>query len=510
MFTLSTGASIVSFEGRNSVYSAVIRPPTTAGMLTVSIAQNAVPEGNPAYTKTIRLSTGFPDADAEVATQLFNANAYKNSGTDPFIGIAVTPTRIWLKQRSARVENATSMNRFTHAGVEIPGERVTGFGDEYNPGMAKINNEIVVAHNTSARRLRVEGNVFQSVGNPFARLGSFASGPAVYTAFGLLVSLNAGLRMLPYDAAASVIDVSADSEVDDFESAARDGTLLFLQNAYGHNFVAELTDPNTLAFRGRLNINIGSSRDMDIFQGVLYTTRSNRVYTLDIKKYRQMVKNTKTTVYPQFIKNGETLSLLPFAPDAERIVWDVGFDKPSWLSINANNELGVASNAVTETTPVLLRLRGINRIDSHPFSFYLIVGPPLAPVWRDFTDLTLKQNGSYDLRQVVDADTIVFRSSETQPAGASISGGVLTMGTQSGTVKLRATRGSLHTDTNIHVDIVAVSSPANFSDVFRYSIEIRGIAIPAADVIQSGAQPADIEVTGFHTTYALSVALCAD
>ena len=41
--SVSSGSSLVSFEGENSVYRAVIRPPETAGTVTVSIAENAVP-----------------------------------------------------------------------------------------------------------------------------------------------------------------------------------------------------------------------------------------------------------------------------------------------------------------------------------------------------------------------------------------------------------------------------------------------------------------------------------
>ena len=82
--TFSTGASLVELTGVNSVWQATIRPPVTAGMLTITIAANAFAEGNAETSKDIRLSTSFPDADAEDPTQLFARTGLR--------GIAVTPT----------------------------------------------------------------------------------------------------------------------------------------------------------------------------------------------------------------------------------------------------------------------------------------------------------------------------------------------------------------------------------------------------------------------------------
>ena len=59
--SVSSGSSIVAFSGSNASYKATIRPPETAGMVTVSIAANAVPEGNPAVSQDLSvLSTEFP------------------------------------------------------------------------------------------------------------------------------------------------------------------------------------------------------------------------------------------------------------------------------------------------------------------------------------------------------------------------------------------------------------------------------------------------------------------
>ena len=54
--TLSTGYSLQSFEGQNSVHALTIRPPETAGICTVTIGADAVTEGN---AETSRIY-GFP------------------------------------------------------------------------------------------------------------------------------------------------------------------------------------------------------------------------------------------------------------------------------------------------------------------------------------------------------------------------------------------------------------------------------------------------------------------
>ena len=70
--TLSAGATLVSLEGENSVWKAVVRPPQTAGTVTVTVAANAVAEGNAQTSKDIEVVTSYPDTDAETPTLLFN------------------------------------------------------------------------------------------------------------------------------------------------------------------------------------------------------------------------------------------------------------------------------------------------------------------------------------------------------------------------------------------------------------------------------------------------------
>ena len=277
------------------------------------------------------------------------------------------------------------------------------------------------------------------------------------------------------------------------DAAAHQSDLLYLYkrtlNTVGdrsHFAVVQITDNDEVETVASPNINHRSSnnstfRDMAIYRDTLYLLDGTGVHTLDIKKYRPVAKRTKTTIYPQFIDEGGTLDLTQFSPDAERIVFDVGYRKPPFLSINnANNEIRVAASAVSSTTPVFVRCLGINRIDSQPFSFYLVIRQAASPAWRDLTRLSMRANSSYNMFQIVDgADSVVFRSGRTQPTGSSINNGVFTIGTVGGQVSLTARKGSQTAHTEFEIDVVQDPDPANFSDTFRHTVEIAGIDVTA-------------------------------
>ena len=69
-------------------------------------------EGNVETEKDIRISTSFPDADAEVPTELFDSGVSHD-------GIALTPTRILLS------EGTNLIYHYTYSGVEQVSERLT-------------------------------------------------------------------------------------------------------------------------------------------------------------------------------------------------------------------------------------------------------------------------------------------------------------------------------------------------------------------------------------------------
>ena len=223
-------------------------------------------------------------------------------------------------------------------------------------------------------------------------------------------------------------------------------------------------------------------RDIAIYLDTLYMLGVNNgnIYTLDIRKYRPIAKNTKTTIYPIFAESGDTIDLTQFSPDAERFTFDVGFKKPPHLSINASNELGVGSGAET----AFVKLKAINRIDAtetDSFGFYLIIRRAGIPIWRNVSALTMRAGSSYDLFQLVDADSIAFRSGRPRPTGSSLANGVFTVGTVGGVSHFTARKGSRSSHIEINIDVVQGvgnrSSLLQKNGVFRYRVEIAGIDV---------------------------------
>ena len=469
---VSDHVEIVSLSGDKSVWEAVVRPPQpsqapTDGVITLTVGADAVNEGNPQTSKDIRFSRSFPDADAEVPTELFNV---AGSG-----GIAVSPTRV-LNSGNPRIYF------YTHGGTEQTAERTEiGTG-----GLLDYFNDGFLLSGSSYRRY--------AIGNTTA-IESYAFGSQqrlVHTRLGILAG-HVGvfqLQLLPYGktAAADIVEIEAVGV--EFDALTHQNDLLYslARGSNGYYALSRITGDDTIELVTRLNIQEGavafsSLNDIAIYRDTLYSLQdngtTNAVYTLDIRPYRPMALNTKTRIDVQFIDEGGSLDLTQLAPDAERIVFATGFDKPTYLSINTSNELEVASSAVTETTPVLVRFTGINRIDSQDFSFYLVIRQAANPTVRDIDDLAMYANTTFDLFDIVDnATAITFRSGQTQPTGSSISNGVFTIGTAGGTAYFTATNANGSTHFQIAIDVVSVDAD-NFSDTFRYRTEIAGIDVTA-------------------------------
>ena len=495
--TFSTGASLVSLTGDGVTWEAVIRPPTTAGTLTITIAANAFTEENVETSKDIRLSTSFPDADAEVPTLLFDASL------SSVAGIAVSPTRIYV----CNVALGNRLHSFNHSGVEQASEELSIDGIYVRP-LNYFNGDLVAA---GQYRFSPQDDT-RILTYPFR-----ISGIAVYTRLGKLeFNGTSSFWVLPYGTLDSTdfYEIEATpmlpSQFGSNNRIAHQNDLLYLHFATSNihfTGLARIRDDDGIEFVKRLNVKIGQGStnpisDMAIYRDTLYTLHSSNVHTLDIRKYRPISLNTKTTIYPVFANEGDTIPLSQYCPDAHTITFGTGFDKPTYLSINADNELEIASNAVTETSPVLVKLTGINYIDSIDFQFYLVIVPATAPTWRDVESLSMKANTTYDLHQIVAADSIVFEPGETQPTGSSLSDGVFTIATAEGTAYFRATKDGLTTDKTIQIDVIQEPNPDNFSDIFRYKVEIAGIDV-SPDLIKDAPPRVtksldDVELTRYR------------
>ncbi len=500
--SVSSG-SIVAFEGANSVYKVTIRPPQTSGLVTVTVNQNAVSEGNAETSKAISVTKFFPDADAEVPTLLFTHNlsyswSHQNSSGAIGRGIAVSPSRIIISSSGVRGypsdRNDSYLDFFTHSGVQKSAETLTDnvSGATSSPvrkvyNIDYLNGSIIFGGGGGSFQRTIGGALDASSG---------AHSVITHTRLGVaLPQSSTSIRFQPYAVSDAEEAVTLDfifdftNQLRDIHGAAHQNDLIYIydnnpnksETFPGVSFlVLHITEEDTLEILANLNIERASStstwRDLAIYRDTLYLLDSVGVYTVDIKKYRPLAKNTKTTIYPIFAESGDTIDLTQFSPDAERIVFDVGFEKPSYLSIDTSNHLVVGSGAHT----CFVKLKAINRIgatETGSFGFYLIVRQAAAPVWRDVSALTMRAGSSYDLFPLVpDADSIAFRSGRTQLAGSSVSNGVFTVDTVGGIAAFTAQRGGLRSHIAIAIDVVQ-GTGSERADVSGYRVEIAGIDV---------------------------------
>ena len=470
--TVSAGSSVISLSGDNVGWEATIRPATTAGTLTITVNANAFAEGNAQTSKDIRLSTSFPDTDAETTTQLLSFG-----GT----GITITPTRIIVL-----VSN--TLRFYTHAGVEQTAERISSstvflsaWGD-----IDWINGDILASRSANTlRRYRLDG-----VNTPIEIREHFTAsfiGGITHSDLGIVTGKSGREIVVQKYGETSVKIVeypqfgSGNTSFSGIQKIVDNYYFLTDANATEDFAYLTLTDDAEFEKLRYLNIDANNSiRDTALYGDTLYILHQSAIYTLDIKKYRPIGINTKTTIPIQFATEGDTIPLKQYCPDAHTIIFGVGMDKPSYLSINADNEIVIASSAVTETSPVLVKLTGINYIDSVDFEFYLVIEKAAAPVWRNVSSLTIRAGSSYDLFQIVpDAETIEFRSGRTRLAGSSLSNGIFRIGTVAGIAHFTARKGSRSSHIEIEIAVVQARDRSSFSDIFRHRVEIAGIDVTA-------------------------------
>ena len=478
--TLSSGSSLVSLRGENSVWEATVRPPTTAGTVTFTVDADAFDEENAETSQEIRLSTSFPDTDAEVPSQLFAVNLSAATG------ITVSPIQIIIADNP-------DIYFYTYDGTEQASQGIVRAGalDYFND---TLFNSGRIGNTTFFARIALDGTLFET-SPPFQVFN-----PAfLHTDFGTLgidaFSSIPSFQLLPYGTTEASDIIEIDIETPNYSRGTHQSGLLYLleTGSNGEFGLAEIESENDIHLIKRLNIKEGAGafdriQDVAIYRDTFYILQDNgttgAVYTLDIRPYRPLAKNTKTLIHPVIITGDTTIDCTQFAPDAHTIIFDVGFDLPDYLSINSSNELMIASDAVTETTPVLVRLTGINFIDSIDFQFYLVIIQAANPVVRDVDALTMRANTGYDLFQIVDnADTITFRTGRTQPTGSSISNGVLTIDTDGGTAFFTASNDNGNTHFQIDIDVIQAADRSRFSDDFDYRIEIGGVEITRDDVL---------------------------
>ena len=468
----SDSVQLLTLAGENSVYLLKIRPPAPQSIyywgrstahrqhsviLTLTLRANAVDQRNPVQRTRIRVSKRFPDADAETPTRLFSHSLQRATG------LTATPNEIVIK-------HAQQLHRYSHTGTFL-GTR--DLGREYGEGLDYINGDYLLRGKNNVGIKRIRGSDFAEVrGYNFVQ----ETTRFIHTRLGVLLvaTRSANFLVQPYDSRDHPSDAPIEySRLPDSGAIAHQNDFLYTED---HLYV--INENDEISHVKSLNTGL-STRTRAIYQDRWFGLTSAEVHSVDIRKYRPVAINTKTTIYPVFADAGDRIDLKQFSPDAERIVFDVGYNKPPFLSINSRNEL--VTTAAAETCVV--KLKAINRIDATEtgrFGFYLIIRQARSPVWRDVSELTMRAGSRYDLFQLVsDATSIEFRAGAgfPRPAGSRLSNGVFTVGSVGGDTHFTARNGTGVSHIEITIDVVqgiGGGNPAHSAEVFRYRVEIAG------------------------------------
>ena len=265
--TLSAGATLVSLEGKNSVWKGMVRPPQTAGTVTVTVAANAVAEGNAQTSKEIEVVTSYPDTDAETPTLLFNHSQLANAS-----GLAVSPTRIIASRGGDTTGN---MAFFTHAGVHQTTEglasRTTGIAER----IEYFNDTLLIAGN---QFYRAPGRFSLTDLSEIERYAIPAtSGFIVHTRLGVIGIDNIRIFYIqPYGTTAQDdrVEHQLPTEFGYRNIAHQDDLLYMADRGSGTNIfaLAEINDADGATYVSQLNINrpSGGMRDIAIYRDTLY------------------------------------------------------------------------------------------------------------------------------------------------------------------------------------------------------------------------------------------------
>ena len=193
-------------------------------------------------------------------------------------------------------------------------------------------------------------------------------------------------------------------------------------------------------------------------------------------------------IHPIFIAPGEKFDLTTVLPNFEKgvgqVVFDLGFDKPEWLSIIEDRHIIIDAHHEGDDA-LIAKLLAINANGSAPLTFYLIVKQTLTPEWLRFQTLCVDASKPLNLLDyVLDAAQVLWKRGFTSPTGVTLEGSVITIAdtvTDPIEVELTAWNGNKTADHAFKlVPIRDIEIPIGFK---RFKIYIEGIDV-SADLLE--------------------------
>ena len=474
--------------GKGCSYSTVVRFPHSggAGKVTVTVPSDSVSEGNPETSVTVAYSDDFPQADW---ASLFNATGYDQI-------VSVDAEHVYLRD-----------------GAEI-------HGYDHNGNRVEALDATVATGTITA--LRLDADTFLSTaGQKLARyrnqtrlwesadvLVESATNALTLTEDGRLLFFQTttdGLQELPMEAVHAAIientdlegtmpeDVSLDNG--DFDDL-RDDAIWYLACDRNTLYIEERTTGDHWIYCYDAEYHLLPSRRIPIpnefvqyaplslfyWGGLLFRLDTKGgLHFLDVSVWD--VPRPLGAIYPMEVAQGDRLDLFKFIHGATNVVFDVGFEKPDWVSLEDNRYLVVADDAPVNA-PAYIRLRGINAVggsEQHACGFYVSVTGVQTPVWRNIAELSMRTDQKINLFEYVSgADTIEYAPNSKEPSFLRLTGGVLHIigeGTTA-TLHLRAgTRAGFFADTQLRVNIHTEPEIVSILDVADYQVLIENIDV---------------------------------
>ena len=538
--TLTDGFSVVSFQGENSVYEVVIRPPNPIsadadfqGELEIVLAANAVDETNAETTQTFAYSNAIPEA------------AWQHLFTPPdtYTDIAnITRDRIVLLRDNM-------LHAFTHDGDEHSEEQVVLFPDtnaivisqikvyqankylalgrtagdrsgvnpqattrfyilspnrDYEWESDKLHYDIVVIYfdrdverfsiDSTSKSLFVSSSILDRTPNAIV-LPCYSKIPMRI----LHESIQKGETtidrhvLLDFEFTLNNGDIEFPTYYSNPEIVTDgSGTLYIFPNSllgfdpyiYAYDLEGTLIQPKRIKvppISGATNVS-----GMYIFENHLYCLfGAGNIYRIDLSTFS--LPKPLTTIYPLSVDAGDVIDLRKFVRYANDIVFEIGYDKPDWLSMRENRYLEVSADAETGDT-ALIRLRGINQngiTDENAFSFYIYLEQLRTPRWKALQSLNMFANQKLNMfAYCQDADTIEWQHGFTPPTDLTLTDGVFTItgdnyaATNTVSLRARARQGTFEDITfTLNILPTEITQPFRRNTPYRFRTLIEGIDI---------------------------------
>ena len=444
-----TEISLQSFSGKKSVYEIVMRPPTDGGSGTIfiTIPENATAEGNPEkqfemfYTDEIFIPEWETLFQTDVTYNDIVSVAYagvqllRDSQIDffSFQGEMDTTRRVVLPEmptvtRAVKYDTdkylglATSNNSKAHLFVagatEWSSASVWTLATDRSDPQSDLQGLAVSDWAwTRDRRLILVSMSF--LGNPpqFGALHDLELHDAIRRGIDLndvafdSLSLNDGYIEVG-ELASSVAIAHADEKL--FVATNETGDI---QN---YIFVYDAND--TLLPAQRIPVT-GRTKSLFAKNGWLYryndTNKTLLRYSLDLLRSPE----PKVNIYPVQVAPGESIDLRKVVNFADVVLFDTGFDKPPWLTIEGNFFLKVDPDAIPKST-AYVRLRGVSRTGAsqmEQFGFYIYVQTHRTPQWKDFESLSKYPEQVLNMLELVDdADFVEWQHGFRPPSDVNL------------------------------------------------------------------------------------------